>query len=41
MYLSIAAAILVKGGAEFVVPLLTILTFLILEKLSFLKEIHL
>ena len=42
MYLSIAAAILVKGGAGFVVPLLTILTFLILEKkLSFLKEIHL
>lgn len=40
MYLSMAAAILVKGGAGIVVPLLTIICFLYLNKgFKFLKKI--
>lgn len=41
MYFSIGIAVLTKGGAGFIIPILVILTFLILEKnLLFLKEIH-
>ncbi|MEG0237421.1 MAG: glycosyltransferase family 39 protein [Cetobacterium sp.] len=38
-YISIALGILVKGGAAFAIPLITILTFLFLDKnMSFLKK---
>ncbi|MDH6457361.1 4-amino-4-deoxy-L-arabinose transferase-like glycosyltransferase [Fusobacterium sp. PH5-7] len=41
MYTSIGIAVLTKGGAGFIIPILVILTFLVLERnLSFLKEIH-
>lgn len=41
LYFSIGIAVLIKGGAGFIIPILVILAFLVLEKnLLFLKEIH-